>query len=80
MGKQNVLVSFRREISSLCERKMPQINPELSVFVVFDAISVHYPRDFVLSFNTINSTTTERAMQNIFEENIAVCFFKNTSE
>ena len=61
---------------------MPQIDPELSqnfeAFVVFDAIFVLFPRDFVPSSNTINSTTKERALHDIFEENVAAFRFKNT--
>ena len=45
---------------------MPRIEPETSkkfeVFVVFDAISVHFLNDFVLGSNTINSTTKERIL------------------
>ena len=49
---------------------MPQIDPELSkiltFFVILDAISVQFPRDFVLGSNTINTMASERAMQYIF--------------
>ena len=47
------------EISSICKIKMPQIKLTLTVekfevFVDFDAISVHFPKDFDLRSNTIN--------------------------
>ena len=84
MGKFVFSTSFHYKISSICKRKMPQIDPELSktfkVFVVLDAISVQFPKDFVLSSNKINSTTKERAMNYIFEENVAAVCFKYTSE
>ena len=51
MGKLAVPVSFHHYISSICRRKMPQIDPEvknLNFFFVFDAISIQFPRDFVL--------------------------------
>ena len=54
MGLFVVSVSFRQKISSICERKMHQIDPEiadkLEHFVVLDAISVQYPRDLIISF------------------------------
>ena len=47
MGKFVVSVIFRREISSIRNRKSPQIDPEFvgkcDVIVVFDAISVLFP-------------------------------------
>ena len=64
--------------------KKPEIDTELSkkneVFVDFDAISIQFLRDFVLSFNTINSATEQRAMHCIFEKNVAAFCFKNSSE
>ena len=64
MGKFVVSVSFRHKIILICKRKMPQIDPEMSKKIVdLDATSVQFPRDFVLSSNTINSTTNEQAMQ-----------------
>ena len=42
---------------------MLEIDPEMVVFVVFDAISVEYPRFFVKGSNT---TTKERDMHYIF--------------
>ena len=82
VGKLVVSVSFRYEISSIRKRKGPQIDlrcQNFEVFVVFDAISVDFPKDFVLS-SAIHSTTKKRAMQCFLEENITVFCFTNTSE
>ena len=58
-GKRVASVSFRQEIKTFCTKTMPQIDPEIvekfHVFVVFDAISVQFPRDFVICSNTINN-------------------------
>ena len=61
MCKLVVSVSFRHEIRSTF-KKMNQINTveKFEVFVVFDAFPVHFPNDFVLTFNTINSTTKRK--------------------
>ena len=45
--------------------KLTNIVQNFNVFDDFDAISVNFWRDFVLSSNTINSTATERAMHYI---------------
>ena len=41
---------------------MPQIKPEtvkiFDIIVVFDTISIQFPRDFVISSNTINNGRT----------------------
>ena len=63
MGKFVVSVTVRQEISSLCKLKLLQIDPEgverFGVFVVFEAISVQFPQDYVISSNTIiNERTT----------------------
>ena len=53
MRKIVISVSFRREISSNCKIKLPKIGPEivekLEVFVLFDAISVQFPENFLLT-------------------------------
>ena len=79
MGKLVVSVSFRYEISSIRKRKGPQIDlrcQNFEVFVVFDAISVDFSKDFVLS-SAIHSTTKKRAMQ-IFLKRILQCFASQT--
>ena len=81
MGKRVVSVSFRYEISSIRKRKGPQIDlrcQNFEVFVVFDAISVDFSKDFVLS-SAIHSATEKRAMQCFLEENITVFCFTNIS-
>ena len=75
-------MSFRYEISSIRKRKGPQIDlrcQHFEVFVVFDAISVEFLKDFVLS-SAIHSTTKKRVMQCFLEENITVFCFTNISE
>ena len=69
INEQNVVsVSFRQQIRSISESKMLKIDLEiaekLEVFVVFRAISVHFPRVFVNS--SVTPTTKERVMQYIF--------------
>ena len=79
MGKLVVLVSFVYKISSIRKRRGPQTDlrcQNFEVFVVFDAISVDFSKDFILS----SATTKKRVMQNFLEENITVFCFTNTSE
>ena len=68
MGQLVVSVYFRQEISSICKNKMPQIDPEnvkkFEVSVVFDAISVQFPRVFQIRSNTNNNK--KRTMCKIF--------------
>ena len=77
-----VSVSFRQKISSFCEREMPQVDnknvEKIEVFVVFDAISVQFPREFIICFNAINNKRTRLA--SIFEEKVAAFCSKTTSE
>ena len=71
MGKLVVSVSFRFEISSIRKRKGPQIDlrcQNFEVFVVFDAISVDFSEDFVLS-----SQSTQRR-----KNQLCNVFFKRT--
>ena len=62
---------------------MPQIDPKIAerrqVFDVLEAISVQFPRDFVISFNT---TYNEGTSYNLiyFEKYVAAFCLKNTSE
>ena len=60
-----ISVSFREEISSIYKRKMPQIDREIvekvEVFVLFDTISVQFPRAFVISSNN-----QKRALHYVF--------------
>ena len=66
--KNVVSVSFRQQIRSISESKMLKIDLEIDekfeVFVVFDAISVQFPKVFVNSSKRL--TTKERVMQYIF--------------
>ena len=83
MGKIVVSVSFRHEMSSICKRKLPQIDTELSQllkFLWFFMQFLYFFRDFFRSSNTINSTTKKRAWQYFFAENFAAFCFKKTSE
>ena len=61
MRKFVVWMSFRQDISSI-PKNLPQIDHEVvekfEVFVVFDAIRVKFPRDFVISSNKINKERT----------------------
>ena len=62
MGELVVLVSFRFEISSIRKRKGPQIDlrcQNFEVFVVFDAISVDFSKDFVLSSQSTQQRKNE---------------------
>ena len=62
MGKLVVSVSFRYEISSIRKRKGPQIDlrcQNLEVLVVFDAISVDFSKDFVLSSQSTQQQKNE---------------------
>ena len=71
MGKLVVLVSFRYEISSIRKRKGPQIDlrcQNFEVFVVFDAISVDFSKDFVPQStqqqkNELCNVTLKRTLQ-----------------
>ena len=60
--KNVVSVSFRQQIRSISESKMAKIDIEIAekfeVFVVFDAISVQFPRVFVDSSITLNNERT----------------------
>ena len=83
MGQLVVKVRFRQEINSICKGKKHQIDTEivenLEVFIVFDAISVQFPKEFVIRSNTINNEKPSFAM--VFsEENVAAFCFKNTSK
>ena len=82
MGQLVVSVYFRQEISSICKNKMPRIDPEnvkqFEVSVVFDAISVQFPRVFQIRSNT-NNNKKKNYVQDFFEESVAAQF-KNTSE
>ena len=64
--KNVVSVSFRQQIRSISESKMLKIDLEIAekieVFVVFDAISVPFPRVFVNSSITLNNETTSYAI------------------
>ena len=65
MSKLVVSVSFRHEKVQLVKEKcikLTLIVTKLEVFVVFDAISVRFPTDFVLRSNTNNSTLKEGDM------------------
>ena len=57
MGRLFVSISFRRKKDSVCERKMPQIDPDIvkkiEVYVVFHAISEKVSREFVEGSKTI---------------------------
>ena len=62
MGKLVVSVSFCYEISSIRKRKGPQIDlrcQNFEVFVVFDAISVDFSKDFVLSSQSTQQQKNE---------------------
>ena len=62
MGKLVVSVSFRYEISSIRKRKGPQIDlrcQNFDFFVVFDAISVDFSKDFVLSSQSTQQQKNE---------------------
>ena len=62
MGKLVVSVSFRYEISSIRKRKGPQTDlrcQNFEVFVVFDAISVDFSQDFVLSSQSTQQRKNE---------------------
>ena len=79
MGKLVVSMSFRYKIYSIRKRKGPQSDlrcQNFEVFVVFDAISVDFSKDSVLS-SAIHSTTKKRAIQCFLEENITVFCFTN---
>ena len=76
MGNPVVSVIFRNEVSSILKEeylKLTCIVKKFEVFDVVDAISVHFPKDFVVSSNTINSVTQERAMDYNFRR--AHCSF-----
>ena len=66
MKKNAVSVSFRQQIRSISESKMLKIDLEIAEkfegFVVFDAISVQFPRVFVNSSITLNNERTSYAI------------------
>ena len=66
MKKNVVSVCFRQQIRSISESKMLKIDLEIAekfeVFVVFDAISVQFPRVFVTSSMTLNNERTSYAI------------------
>ena len=47
-------------------------------FFVFDAISIQFSKDLVVRFNTINSTTEERALHYYFSKRTLQCFASKT--
>ena len=80
MGKLVVLVSFRYEISSIGKGKMPRIDCKLSKNVKFLSFLMQYLYNFwEIAFNSINSTTKERALHNVFWRERCSVFFRNTS-
>ena len=66
INEKNVSVSFRQQIRSISESKILKIDLEIAekfeVFVVFDAISVQFPRVFVNSSITLNNERTSYAI------------------
>ena len=50
-------MNFRQKKSSICERKFLKLTLKMSkkVFVVFDAISIQFSKDFVIISNKINN-------------------------
>ena len=75
-----VSVSFRQQIRTISNSKVLEIDLEVvekfDDFVVFDAISVQFPRVFVISSITLNNERTSYAIH-FFEENFAAFCFKN---
>ena len=69
-------VSFRHEIISICKSKTSQNDTER--FVVFDAISVYFPRDFVLSFKNQLNERSSYALH--FLKRTLRCFLAKTLE
>ena len=67
--KDVVSVSFRQQIRLISTSKVLKIDLDVvekfDDFVVFDAISVQFPKIFVISALTLNNERT-RAMQYIF--------------
>ena len=64
--KNVVSVSFRQQIRSIFESKMLKIDLEIAeVFVVFDAISVQFPKVFVSSSITLNNERTSYAIHSL---------------
>ena len=62
MGELVVSMSFRYEICSIRKRKGPQIDlrgQNFEVFVVFDAISVDFSKDFVLKSQSTQQRKNE---------------------
>ena len=69
--KLAVSVSLRYEVSPFSKRKMLQIDAEtvenilsfsMKFFVVFNEISVKFPKDFVKRSNTINNERTSYSL------------------
>ena len=76
-----VCVSFWQHIRTISNSKVLDIDLEVvekfDDFVVFDAISVQFPKVFVISSITLNNERTSYAIH--FEENVAAFCFKNTN-
>ena len=74
-------MSFRQEIVQFL-KEMLQIDPEIvekfEGFVVFDAISVEFPKLFVKGSKTFKNERTSYALH--FEANFSAFCFKNSSE
>ena len=77
MGKLVVSVSFRHNISSIWDKKMPQIDPECQKIVVLSFLM-----QFMYVSNPTQSTQQRKneLLITLFEENITVFCLKNISE
>ena len=78
--KRKISVSFRQQIRSISESEMLKIDLEIAekfeVFVVFDAISVQFPRVFVNSSIMLNNERTSYAIH--FLKRTLQCFASKT--
>ena len=77
-----VSVSFRQQIRTISNSKVLEIDLEVvekfDDFVVFDAISVQFPKVLFISSITLNNERTSYAIL-FLEENVAAFCFKNTN-
>ena len=64
MGKYFGTVSFRQKINSIIEKKIGSIDPgNVETIVVFDAIPLQFPKNFIINSNTINNERASFAAQ-----------------